>query len=495
VTYNIEVASLYAGGGYLSFNAHGIRPSFDVVSVWTLSPPTIDGIIAPGEWAEAASYDISNPAALPLANAVTLYAMNDGAHLYLAFDSPNDTLANDRDRIGVFFDDNPLPSDHKWTNTKCGHRDGEGNFWVSPNWYSYQEIIAEPFYCLLVRPAPGVMGRMGAGSGHVQAEAAIDLNSSALRAPTKATIGMHLRIFDADADVFPGLWPQTAVFYIPSTFGDLNLASATTPLPPTSVAASDGAFTDKIQITWTASDEAASYKVYRATSATGAKSLAGSAAASPYDDGEATPGVTYTYWVKACNGALCSDFSASDSGWRNLSAPGGAAASDGAYTDKVGISWNTSPGATSYQVFRATSATGTKVGLKPTSATSLNDMGATPGVTYWYWVKACRGATCSDFSASDTGWRNLVPPKNVQASDGTYPDKVRITWTASAGATSYKLYRATSADGTKTLLGSLAGLLANDSSATKGVTYYYWVQACREALCSDFSASDSGWRR
>jgi surface protein len=262
----------------------------------------------------------------------------------------------------------------------------------------------------------------------------------------------------------------------------------------TTVIASDGTYTDKVKVAWGAVTGATSYKVYRATSATGTKGLLGSPAASPYYDTTATPGVIYYYLVKACLLTLCSDYSAYDTGWRNLAAPTGVTASDGAFTDKVQISWNASAGATSYQVYRATSAGGAKAGPANLTATTVNDTTATPGVTYWYFVKACRGTRCSDYSAYDTGWRNLAPPTNVQASDGTYPDKVRITWKASLGATSYKVYRATSADGTKTLLGSLAGTTANDTSAVPGTTYYYWVTACRGTVCSDYSAYDTGRR-
>jgi basic membrane lipoprotein Med (substrate-binding protein (PBP1-ABC) superfamily)/fibronectin type 3 domain-containing protein len=264
--------------------------------------------------------------------------------------------------------------------------------------------------------------------------------------------------------------------------------------PPANVQASDGAFTDKVQVTWNAATGALSYRVYRATSPTGSKTLLGSPAAFPYNDTGATPGTSYYYWVKSCTATACSDFSASDTGWRKPLAPTGLTASDGTYIDKVVLAWSGVGGATSYQVYRATSATGVKAGPLTTGATTINDTSATPGVTYWYWVKACRGANCSDFSAYDPGWRNLAPPTNLQASDGTYPDRVQVTWSASLGATSYRLYRATSAGGTKTLLGSPTSTSANDTSATPGTTYYYWVTACRAAVCSDYSAYDTGRR-
>jgi len=264
---------------------------------------------------------------------------------------------------------------------------------------------------------------------------------------------------------------------------------------PAGVAASDGPYTDKVQVTWNAASGAVAYRVYRATSATGSKTWLGSSTGTSYPDASAIPGITYYYWVKTCTATLCSDFSASDTGWRKPTAPAGLTASDGTYTDKVLISWTASPGATSYQVYRATSATGTKAGPAATASTTTNDASATPGVTYYYFVKACRGANCSDYSAYDTGWRTIAPPTNVQASDGTFTDKVRLTWTASPGATSYKLYRATSAGGTKTLLGSTTGTAANDTTATPGTTYYYWVTACRGSVCSDYSAYDTGYRR
>ena len=45
------------------------------------------------------------------------------------------------------------------------------------------------------------------------------------------------------------------------------------------------------------------------------------------------------------------------------------------------------------------------------------------------------------------------PPAGVAATDGTYTDKVVVTWNASTGASYYRVYRSTSLTGTKTALG------------------------------------------
>jgi serine protease len=301
------------------------------------------------------------------------------------------------------------------------------------------------------------------------------------------------------------------------------------PSAPTGVSASDGAFTDKVRVTWGGSGssdykiflplilaggsgptpEAPYFQVYRNTtnSSAGATKLIDHHPSHSYDDTSAVPGTTYYYWVKACNSAGCSGFSASDSGYRAIevtkpSPPTGISASDGNYTDKVQVSWTASADATTYQVFRHTSNTSSAAseltGNHP--ASPYNDTSAVAGTTYYYWVKACNSSGCSGFSASDSGYRATEvtkpsPPADISASDGTYTDKVQVSWTASAGATTYQVFRYTSNNSSSaTQLAESTSSPYYDTSAVAGTTYYYWVKACNSAGCSGFSASDSGYR-
>jgi hypothetical protein len=160
-------------------------------------------------------------------SAVTLYVMNDSQYLYLAIDNPSDTSAYDYDQMGVYFDDNLLPSDGQWTNVSCGNPDGEGNFWVLTDTVKYREWIAGPATCSVVVPAPGTWGAVGYDSGHTQAEIAIDLTSSALRARGGDVINMYLWIFDYDTCSFAGQWPFGAVHSDPATYGQLMLEGQT----------------------------------------------------------------------------------------------------------------------------------------------------------------------------------------------------------------------------------------------------------------------------
>ena len=188
---------------------------------------------------------------------------------------------------------------------------------------------------------------------------------------------------------------------------------ATPPSAPTGVSASDGNYSDRVRISWSSSPGADDYKVFRNTtnSSSGATELVSGHSASPYDDLSASPGMTYYYWVKACNERGCSGFSMSDSGYATVSAPSaptGVAASDGTFSSIVRVMWNPSPGATYYKIYRniSTSHSG-EVELSDDHPSSpYNDFGATPDTTYYYWVIACNPAGCSGYSAYDSGWRS-----------------------------------------------------------------------------------------
>ncbi|MBN1190350.1 MAG: hypothetical protein JXA46_11400 [Dehalococcoidales bacterium] len=294
-----------------------------------------------------------------------------------------------------------------------------------------------------------------------------------------------------------------AYWHSPSQAAQLHIEySITPPTAPSNVYASDGIYTDKVRITWTASSGATSYKVYRNTSnSSGSASLIGSPTSTSFDDTSAVAGTTYYYWVKAHNDGGDSDFSSPDTGWRAVSvpaAPTNVLATDGTYTNKVRISWTASSGATGYKVFRNTTnnnVTATEVGTDTNSP--YYDYTAIVGTTYYYWMKAYNTSGDSDFSDHDTGWRATVSaPSGVSASDGTYSDKIRISWTASSGATSYKVYRHTSnSSGSASLIGSPTSTSYEDTTAVAGTTYYYWIKASCPKGDSCFSDYDIGYRQ
>jgi hypothetical protein len=86
--------------------------------------------------------------------------------------------------------------------------------------------------------------------------------------------------------------------------------------------------------------------------------------------------------------------------------PTNVAASDGAFTDRVAVTWNAAIGATSYEVWRNTKS-GTKgaVKLGEVTATAFNDTTGTAGKTYWYFVRAKNAVSTSAYSSGNSGYR------------------------------------------------------------------------------------------
>ena len=114
--------------------------------------------------------------------------------------------------------------------------------------------------------------------------------------------------------------------------------------------------------------------------------------------------------------------------------------------------------------------------------------------TYYYWVKACNDdSVCSDYSAYDSGWREMATVTNVAASDGTYTDKVQVSWSSVSDASYYEVYRALSQGGAKSLLGNPTASPYNDSGAAENIVYHYWVVACNANGCSGYSSDNTGY--
>ena len=88
----------------------------------------------------------------------------------------------------------------------------------------------------------------------------------------------------------------------------------------------------------------------------------------------------------------------------------------------------------------------------------------------------------------------LSQPQSVIASNGTYTNKVRVTWTSVVGAGWYNVYRATSNDSAlKTLLATSETPSYDDESTADNQHYFYWIEAKTSSGTSQLSLSDEGY--
>lgn len=219
-----------------------------------------------------------------------------------------------------------------------------------------------------------------------------------------------------DTTAAPGVtyyyWVKSVFTNGSSGFGGSDAGyRRTTPPPPTGESASDNTYCSYVRLSWTASPDATSYEIWRSTSQTSGYALIGTDTSSPYDDTGAAADTTYYYRIRAINSCGAGLFSAGDSGRRPggvPAAPTNVSASDLAYCDRVRVTWTSASQATGYTIWRGTtsnSAQATQVGT--TTASPFDDLTATAGVTYYYWVRATNGCGSSAFSSYNAGTRKV----------------------------------------------------------------------------------------
>ena len=167
-----------------------------------------------------------------------------------------------------------------------------------------------------------------------------------------------------------------------------------------------------------------------------------------------------------------------------------------ASSGKPMLTWNAVEGATSYRIYRSTSRGSGYSLLGTTTATSYTNTGAKAGTTYYYRVKACNDAGLSPYSNIVSGQSKSVAPKLsapvVKIGHSASSGKPMLTWNAVSSATSYKVYRATSQNGTYSLLGTVTATSYTNTGAKAGTTYYYKVKAVNSAGESAYSNVVSG---
>ncbi len=260
--------------------------------------------------------------------------------------------------------------------------------------------------------------------------------------------------------------------------GYSEAVSATVPISitaPTLPAKPFYCLNDVITIKWNSVDSATSYRVYRANSLTGEKTHLKTTSLLRYTDQPKSG--TYYYFIAAYNSKTdkLSDYSEAIK-VSIITKPV-------IYTceylnNSVSLTWNTVNTATTYRVFRTDTETGVKKQIKTVSTNKCTDANIDIGKTYTYTVQAYN-SKLRIVSAS-------ANPKTVTVAAFGAPkitscsftsSGTSITWTGVNNATSYRIYRAESKTGKKTLVKTTGILRYTDTTAEAGKTYYYFVAA------------------
>lgn len=204
-----------------------------------------------------------------------------------------------------------------------------------------------------------------------------------------------------------------------------NAAPPAVPATPTGVTATGGA--NQVSLSWSAVSGATSYNIYWAT--TSGVTTSGTkitTATSPYVQTGLAAGTTYYYIVTAVNASGQGVASAQVSAATNApvvtipAAPTGVTAAGG--TNQVSISWSAVSGATSYNIYYATTSGVTKTsGAKITNASRpYIQTGLAAGTTYYYIVTAVNSAGESAASAQASAATSAPPVLDGLALYNTY---------------------------------------------------------------------------
>ncbi|MBN1662623.1 MAG: Ig-like domain-containing protein [Deltaproteobacteria bacterium] len=260
--------------------------------------------------------------------------------------------------------------------------------------------------------------------------------------------------------------------------GDVNSSdssgSAAVPVP-TGLTVTAASYS-QIDLSWTASDGATGYKIYRG--GTYLKSVTTTSTS----DTELTASTNYCYSVSAYNseGNDSAQTSQRCATTNNPPPPVPTGLTVTAATSsQINLSWTASAGAAGYKVYK----NGAYLKSVTATATSASDTGLTASTVYCYSVSAYDSENNESAQTSQLCATTYGPPPPVPTgvtAGAISPTKVDLSWTASSGAAEYRIYR------NGVLLGTSIETYFSDTTAAANTAYTYRIAAV------DATGSESG---
>jgi len=245
---------------------------------------------------------------------------------------------------------------------------------------------------------------------------------------------------------------------------------------PTGLTATAGV--GQVALNWNLVMNATYYQVFRSLTSGGPYTRITQVAATSSTDASVVNGTTYYYVVSAVNSAGESGNSTQVSATPQAppAPPTGLVAMS--QDSQVGLIWNSSSGATSYNVKRATVSGGSYTTIANVTSVGYTDTGLVNGTTYYYVVSAVNAAGESGNSVQASATPQVPAPSaptGLAATSGN--QQATLSWTASSGATSYNVKRSTTSGGGYSTVANVSSTGCTDTGLANGTTYYYVVSA------------------
>lgn len=271
---------------------------------------------------------------------------------------------------------------------------------------------------------------------------------------------------------------------------------------PTSVYASDGSYSEFIEVSWyrpSYSYTITGYYIYRAEKSSGPYHRIDSVSLTSnttYRD-SVTTSKTYYYCVASYDSQKrASDLSSTNSGY--ISGPSGPnyvyASNSSGY---INVSWSSVSNASKYYIYRSSSYYSSYTKIDSTTSTSYKDSNVQVATTYYYKVsvRGTSGIESSPSSDYASGrLERLSQPSYVRASD-SLDTHILVSWNSLSGASSYNVYRKAPDSTTYMKIATVSATSYPDSSAKSQTSYQYRVAGV-DALGYEggLSSSATGFR-
>jgi hypothetical protein len=293
-------------------------------------------------------------------------------------------------------------------------------------------------------------------------------------------------------------------YLVKAVNGDLTKNSAESSVVTFKISPTPKAYikSNGIKIKWSPVVSAESYIIYRAEYNdskgkynTYKKMTTVNGSTKEWTDTNAASGKKYKYCLKAVKGSVvCSKAQSNSMYFLTKTTVKAAKAKTG-----VKVSWTEVKGATSFKIYRSELKNGawtkfSQVGTAKSNVKSFTDTTVVSGVQYKYKVKAIKSKT-GQTSSETAAYLYLAAPE-VTAVKGT--ESINVTWTESAGATEYVVYRSTY-DAKKKKWSSFKKQTTvnatttsyKDTKAKSGTKYKYCVKAKNGSVVSAYLTSKS----
>ena len=262
------------------------------------------------------------------------------------------------------------------------------------------------------------------------------------------------------------------IFDLPGAAGDYTDRSSSPPGNPSPFGTSASCYVDltvtpvsssQMAITWQKSATANHYHVYR-----NGINIASTTQNTYFDTGLAS-GTQYCYQIRTVDAAGTeSSFTSIVCNSTAILAPSGLTAT-ALSSSQIRISWTASPGAAGYYLYRDSEA----VPLKTVASNSTVDSGLTADTSYCYAVSSFNAAGVESPKSGQVcvTTRVAAPATPTLTATLAAGPRVNLTWTTSAGAAGYRIYR------NGTLLLSPTAAPATDATVVVGNIYCYTISA------------------